>query len=110
MDKCPFCGSVKVKEMSSSSGLHELFDCHTIFVRGTLYDKRHITCYETEITRLKELVRECEPLLRYLASLPPSILPFGAREYRANAMGILIRPDVRAIMGRKKHDNSFYSH
>ena len=59
-DKCPFCGSIKVKEMTVASGKYELFDCHNIFVYGKLYDKRHITCYENQLTSQAALLEKTQ--------------------------------------------------
>jgi hypothetical protein len=64
MDTCPFCGRKKVREISTSKGIHELFDCHNVYVNGELYDKRHMTCYETELTQLRRAVKDMGEVLK----------------------------------------------
>jgi len=44
--------------MNFTSGLHELFDCRSIFVNGELYGVRHAACYETQLTALRTELAE----------------------------------------------------
>lgn len=88
MDNCPFCGIDKCREVSLASGIHELFNCHNIFVQGELYDKRHITCYETELANLRiQLTRQAELLRR-----------------AAEVMTSLVFKTMRTSIGSQEHD------